>query len=205
MCSSRVYVPVYVYISVCEGQRSLPGIFLTLLLAHAPLIFETELLSERGACSLEKLANHLTPGLSLPHPNFTSARVIDMHDHTQIIYIGPGDQNLEQHASTSGTLLVSFQSYISHSLTFYPFLHEGSLLSLLYTRQPLVFSIKIRAHPDIERLGLQQNKPSQKKKQIGEQEGLGLSVHGHSSNEALSHWLVNFLELYFSHKSLVVL
>lgn len=99
VCSSHVYVPVYVYISGCEGQRSLPGIFLTLLLAHAPLIFEREFLSELGASSLEKLGNHVTLGLSLPHPNFTtSARVIDMHDHTQIIYIGPGDQNLEQHA-----------------------------------------------------------------------------------------------------------
>lgn len=93
-----MYVPVYVYISGCEGQRSLPGVFLTFLLAYAPLIFETELLSESGASSLEKLANHPTPGLSLPHPNFTSAIVIDMYDHTQIIYIGPGDQNLEQHA-----------------------------------------------------------------------------------------------------------
>lgn len=77
----------------------MPGVFFISLLAHAPLTFETELLSECGASSLEKLANHLTLGLFLPHPHFTtSARVIDMHDHTQIIYVGLGDQNLEQHA-----------------------------------------------------------------------------------------------------------
>lgn len=77
----------------------MPGIFLIPLLAQSPLIFETELLSECGASSLEKLANHLTLGLFLPHPHFTtSARVIDMHDHAQIIYVGLGDQNFEQHA-----------------------------------------------------------------------------------------------------------